>query len=572
MHKNVGMQNSFSCTKTTLGTLLRASDEYTIPPFQRYYSWDIGNFADFWADISSTFLEENMEYLLGSVVFNIEDTPQLFVIDGQQRLTTASILLCALRNHLKNCGKTELANQVEEQFLVNTKGPGHFFPKLSLNGYDREFYENHIFKSSSPENAKLIAKNAGLPTSNKYLAACYKYMQNKIDEVCKEDWHIDDLTTAILTAFDQKLILIRIDVGNDQDAFRLFETLNERGRDLSKFDLLKNHMFSVSRSKLRSVQSNWEVISQNLGYQRTVKFIRHHWMSTQGEVREKDLFTKVQSFVITPELAEDYTAKLVEPSELYGAFFAHDHHVWDKFAKGQKHLLHHLLNATKTMQAEQLFIVLLAILEVNPKVCVGMLRMLTILTFRYSTICGMPAANLTPVYINAAHYIRANPTATVEEMFETHFKAVYPNDEEFHEAFCKKTSRDKALARYILSEINNSLDGRPSMETQTNTSVTDLEHILPHRYEEYWNIDDEDYPEGPGQYIHCLGNMTLLSAKLNQGVGNADFNTKKQAYMQDVIAITEWVINAEKWGAEEILHRQKLMADEAVKIWNYHNS
>ncbi len=548
---------------------MRSSDDYTIPPFQRYYSWDLGNFADFWDDISETFHEDASEHLLGSVVFNIEDVPQLFVIDGQQRLTTASVLLCALRNHLRERDRNDKANEIEDLFLVNSKGAGHFSPKLSLNGYDKEFYENHIFNNYSPEDAKLIAKNAGLPTSNKYLAACYKYMHNKIDDMCKKDWHIEDLTNAILASFDRKLVIIRIDVSNDQDAFRLFETLNERGRDLSKFDLLKNHMFSVSRNKLRPVQSNWEMISQNLGYQRTVKFIRHHWMSTQGEVREKDLFSKIQSFVLTPEMAEEYTAKLVEPSALYGAFFAHDHHLWDKYAKGKKHELRSLLNTTKILQAEQLFIVLLATLEVAPKACVDMLRMLTILTFRYSTICGMPAANLTPVYIAAAHAIRKNPDASVKEVFEKHFREIYPTDEDFHEAFGRKTTRDKALARYILGEINNSLDGRPSMETQTNTSVTDLEHILPHRYEEHWTISEGEYPDGPEQFINCLGNMTLLSAKLNQGIGNADFSTKKEAYLKDVIAITEWIVKSENWGADEIVNRQKLMADEAVKIWRY---
>ncbi len=572
MRKNVQIVDSFSCHKTTLGALLRAEENYVVPLFQRYYAWDTGNFSDFWQDISQTFLEDSSEYLLGSVVFNVEEAPQLFIIDGQQRLTTASILLCALRNHLIECGKNDLANELEEHFLVNMQGTGHFTPKLILNGYDKDFYHNYIFQKYTPFDAKTLAQKSGLPTSNKYLASCYDYMHNKIKDMCEQDWQIENLTSSILAAYDKKLVIININVGNDQDAFRLFETLNERGRDLSKFDLLKNHMFSIANEKLRSVQTNWEIISQHLGYQRTVKFIRHHWMSTKGEVREKDLFIKIQSYIITSDMAEEYTASLVEPSALYGAFFSYDHHLWDKYAKGKRYHLRHLLHATKVMQAEQLFIVLLAILESNPKMCVDMLRMLTIFTFRYSTICGMPAASLTSVYINAAHHIRKNPNTTADEVFSKFFADLYPDDQQFHEAFSNKFTRDKALARYILIEINNSLDGRPSMETQTNTSVTDLEHIVPIKYDEYWKDVDQKSLEGIEQYVHYLGNMTLLSSKLNQGIGNSDFETKKEAYIKDSIAITEWVVAMQKWGIDEIMERQKLMADEAVKIWRYDSS
>ena len=561
--------DSFSCHKTTLGSLLRAPENYVIPAFQRYYAWDIGNFADFWADIYQTFTEHSTEHLLGSVVFNNEENTQLVVIDGQQRLTTASILLCALRNILIEKGEQQLANEIEDQFLFNMMGAPQYTPKLSLNGYDKDFYENHILKKHSPEDAKRIAKSVGLPTSNKYLAACYNYMHNKIDEMCNADWNIKDLTSCILSSYSEKLILIRIDVGNDQDAFRLFETLNERGRDLSKFDLLKNYMFSVSKAKLRAVQSNWEIISQNLGYQRTVKFIRHHWMSSQGDVREKELFSKVQAHVTSPEMVEEYTSSLIQPSALYGSFFAHDHHIWDKFAKDKKYHLRNLLHATKIMQAEQLFVVLLATLEVSPKNCLEMLKMLTIFTFRYSTICGLPSANLTPVYIKAAQKIRQNPEISVQAIFQEFFLEIYPDDDEFYKHFSTKATRDKALSRYILTEINNSLDGRPSMETQTNTSVTDLEHVLPHKYEEFWNINAKDFPDGVEKYVHYLGNMTLLSAKLNQDIGNADFETKKKAYIEDDIAITEMIIKADVWTAKEICERQLSMAEIAKKIWKY---
>ncbi|MEM7621147.1 MAG: DUF262 domain-containing HNH endonuclease family protein [Pseudomonadota bacterium] len=565
------MMKSFSCHATTVGELLRACDTYMVPTFQRYYAWDIGNFSDFWTDISSTFLETSGEYLLGSVFFNNNMAPDLIIIDGQQRLTTASILLCALRNHLREHNFKEDADALEEKFLINVKDAlQHFTPKLMLNGYDKDFYENYIFKNCSPEDAKLLVKGGRVPTSNKFLSSCYTFMHRKIEELCLEGWDIKKLADAIISSYDNKLVMIRIDVKNHQDAFLLFETLNERGRELSKFDLLKNHLFSISEERLRIVRSNWDIISQNLGFQRTVKFIRHHWMSTHGDVREKELFNKIQSAITTPLDAETYTSELLEPSGIYGAFFDHDHHVWHKFAKGNKHKLHSLLERIKILQAEQLFIVMLAVLDVAPEACTKMLELLSVLTLRYNTICGLPAANLTPVYIGAAHYIRQTQTCDPQEIFDKFFTHLYPDDQTFCPAFAKKATKDKALARYLLTEINNKLDGRISMKTQTNTTVTDLEHILPHKYEAHWECSQNDFPAGPEAYVNMIGNMTLLSSKLNQDIGNADFSTKKKAYIEDTIAITEDVIKEPVWRAEEILKRQENMANQAVKIWHIH--
>lgn len=562
------MSKSFSCRATTVGELLRSDETYMVPTFQRYYAWDVGHFSDFWTDISITFLDNASEYLLGSVFFNDSTAPDLIIIDGQQRLTTASILLCALRNHLRLQQKREQADSLEEKFLINIKGAAqHFTPKLMLNGYDKDFYENYIFKNASPEDAKLLVKGGGLPTSNKYLSSCYTFMHRKIEELCAKGWDIADLAQAIIASYDDKLVIIRIDVKHHHDAFLLFETLNERGRELSKFDLLKNHLFSIAEDRLRIVQSNWDIVSQNLGFQRTVKFVRHHWMSTRGDVREKELYNKIQAVIKTPEDAEYYSSRLVEPSAIYGAFFSHDHHIWNKFAKGNRHKLLNLLERIKVLQAEQMFIVMLAVLEDNPKLCIAMLEMLSVLTLRYNTICGFPAANLTPAYIQAAHYIRKKKDVDVQDIFQKFFADFYPDDETFYEAFAIKNTKDKALARYLLTSINDMLDGRTSMTTQTNTSITDLEHILPHKYEEHWDCTEEDFPGGPENYVNMLGNMTLLSSKLNQDIGNTDFTTKLKAYHQDCIAITSSVLSSEHWRAEEIQNRQKIFAEQAVKIW-----
>jgi hypothetical protein len=96
-----------------------------------------------------------------------------------------------------------------------------------------------------------------------------------------------------------------------------------------------------------------------------------------------------------------------------------------------------------------------------------------------------------------------------------------------------------------------------------------VEHILPKRFENSWKTDKRDFPGGADKYVYRLGNMTLISKKLNEELGNADFDRKKKVYAGDCLEITRRVLDARKWSAEEIKTRQNWLASIACKIWRY---
>ncbi len=563
------MANSIACQVISVGNLLRAGETYVVPPYQRNYAWEEDQYGVFWSDISKTFSAVASEYFLGSIVINNAQAPQLYVIDGQQRLITTALLVSALRNHLKADGKLELAALLERNFLlIGNEERAQAAPCLVLNKSDKMFYETYIFHTRPAAEVYRLAEDDGLSPSNRLLAECFRYMHRRFAELRSGDWALEDLTQAVIASLNERVFVIRIDVKDDYNAFLLFETLNDRGLELSEADLLKNRLLAVSGERIHEVQANWDLMEHNLGSERLIKFVRHHWFSTRGQVGER-LYQDIRQSIETPEAALAYTNALCEASDFYAALSNPNHNIWATFPNEQQPALRELIDTIDILRPEQLFIVLLAALEVDRRNFLELAQMLVTFTFRYNTICSLSPSNLLLPFIGAARHIRETGRADPAELFAKFLAGLYPDDSQFHSAFARKVIRVNAQARYILAKINDHLTANPSLRTQLDPFATDLEHILPKRYNRSWETGRRDFPGGADKYVYRLGNMTLIAARLNRDLGNANFPAKKKVYAQDQLQITRKVIDAEKWTHEEIKNRQNWLASLACKIWRY---
>jgi hypothetical protein len=564
------MANSISCQVVSVGNLMRLGDTFIVPPYQRNYAWEENQYGEFWFDISKTFSANAPEYFLGSIVINSAQAPQLFVIDGQQRLITTAILISALRNHLKAEGLAKLAGLIEKDFLVASDYERQLSaPCLVLNKSDKVFYDTYIFHNRPAAEIYRLAEDDTLSPSNRQLADCFRYMHRRLGEMRGNGWALEDLAHAVVECLNARVFVIRIDVKDDYDAFLLFETLNDRGLELSEADLLKNRLFAVSAESLSDVQNNWELMEHNLGSERLIKFVRHQWFSTRGQVSERGLYADIRQSVATPEAAVAYTDALCEASDYYAALSKANHHIWLSFPNEQQPALRELIDTIDMLRPEQLFIVLLAALEVDRRNFLELARMLVTFTFRYNTICNLSPSNILQPFIGAARHIRETGRADPAELFAKFLAPLYPDDSQFHSAFARKVIRVNSQARFILAKINDFLMANPSLRTQVDPFATDLEHILPKRYNRSWETSRRDFPGGADKYVYRLGNMTLIAAKLNRDLGNANFAAKKRVYAQDRLEITRKVLESEKWTHEEIKNRQNWLASMACKIWRY---
>lgn len=302
-----------------------------VPAYQRSYSWstaagsavtrDAGSdkqqVVEFWDDLHSSFTNE-ISYFLGTVVLaggDDDDLGRKSVIDGQQRLATASLLLAAIRNRYEAGGETDDANSTQQEFLGRyDKRARADLPKLILNTEDRDYYQRHIIRGEDLKPSNF---------SQRLLSEAYEYLQVKVDEFAKA--HGDNWATKLAELeswLDNSVQVVAIVVATEADAFMIFETLNDRGADLTVADLLKNYLFSQSGDRLDEVQANWLTTLGNLGIEKVgnqlfTTFARHLLSSKFGLVREREVYGKLKSVVEDPGSTVNFTQELKQASRLY---------------------------------------------------------------------------------------------------------------------------------------------------------------------------------------------------------------------------------------------------------------
>lgn len=557
-----------SCEVSSLGRLIRGERAFVIPQFQRNYAWGEEHVESFWRDIFGIFADTGRDYFLGAITLKQLDSDDPIVIDGQQRLITTSVLVAALRSVLAEAGDSELGDRLfRELLLVDGEGSAEApLPRIVLNSADRRFYEDHIIGGTSLRDMRGFRRDDSLPQSNRLLADCFCFMHRQLGAFLDEGWTGPDLFSAVSTAINENVYVIRLDVRSDYDAFALFESLNDRGMRLSEADLLKNHLLAAAGTRQKDAQADWEAVEGNLGGDRLLKFVRHHWHSSRGKTSRAGLYPDIKRFVSTADSAANYAEELCSASGYYAALRDPGNATWARFGPENQRWIHHRLECISLLRTEQVFIVLLAALETDHDSFPGLLDTLNSFTFRY-TMSNVSTSSLLPAFISAAQHIRETGTADRNEVFDRFLASFYPSDSQFHSAFSRRTIRNNALARHILTRLNEEIGSHSDAEADTAAHFTDLEHILPKRFQRNWRATRRDFPGGPEKYVHRLGNMTLLAVELNRELGNQPFEAKRDVFAEDPLEITRMVAEEPRWTAETIARRQNWMAGLATRIW-----
>lgn len=546
----------------SLGRLIRGEERFTVPRFQRNYAWEEDHVESFWRDIFNIFGDDGADYFLGAIVITNRGAEGPIVIDGQQRLITTCVLLAALRSVVAETGQAELVREaVDDILLAGTGGE----PRILLNRVDRIFYDRYVAGEATIGDMTAMRRDDALPMSNRLLADCFCFMHRQLKTFIAEGWTESRLAEAVLKAIDEQIFVIRLDVRSDYDAFVLFETLNDRGLSLSEADLLKNFLLSVAGARFDDTHADWETIEGYLGGERLLKFVRHHWLSSRGMTSRAGLFADIKREIGGPGEVAAYTEQLCVASEYYAALRDPSSRIWAGFGPERRAILVERIQDLAVLRSEQVFVVLLAGLETDQSSFPELLEMLISFTFRYTTICSFSPSVLLPAFIDAARHIRETGRCDAGDVFDRFLRPLYPSDSQFHSAFSRRTIRNNGLARYILRRIN----GHISRESGAgrNAPGTDLEHILPKRFQRNWTVDRKDFPGSPERYVHRLGNMTLLATQLNRELGNQPFEAKREVFASEPLEITQMIAEDPRWTAEAIGRRQNWMAGIAIKIW-----
>jgi uncharacterized protein with ParB-like and HNH nuclease domain len=246
---------------------LLSSGYYRIPRFQKPFSWTQENVQEFWDDVVR---DNPTDYFTGSMVVFKEASQRFGVVDGQQRLTTITVLLAVLRNTLQDFGFTDLAQGI--QGLIERRNIDNQPEFILSTETSYPFFQDHILKFGKPEvSVKEMKEEVNLRNAyDRLREMVYSKIQSiKADTTLPENMQLQTIKESLIrirdALLDLKVIFVKLD--DEDDAYIIFETLNTRGKDLSLTDLVKNHLTKHLKSRSASVDQTkvkWENVLETI--------------------------------------------------------------------------------------------------------------------------------------------------------------------------------------------------------------------------------------------------------------------------------------------------------------------
>ncbi|HYB93811.1 MAG TPA: DUF262 domain-containing protein, partial [Vicinamibacterales bacterium] len=507
------------------------------------------------------------EYFVGSLVLTTEkDKRRPSVVDGQQRLAAVTMILAAIRDYFINNNDSDRSSQIESRYLFTRDlRTQSLEPKLRLNLDDSEFFEGYILeRPGSPRRAQTRPRGV----SNSRLAAAYQRITDHIAGVARSPTPVDELVEWV-DCLSERIKAIVVTVSNEANAFQIFETLNDRGLDLSIADLLKNYVFGqAGPEKLPIVQQEWHkamaMIGGDSGPEVVTTFLRHFWASKRGLTRERELYQSFKSYIRSSHAAAEFAVELGTAAQHYSALLNSDHDFWAPYGTRTKRHVQTLL----MLRMEQYRPLLLAAMskwsqpEINKTI-----SMLVSWSVRFRIAHQLGSSRLEQFYGSTGMLVREGEINSASELAK-HAASTVPTDKEFAASFSTAQVSQNAFARYYLRTLEQrlSLDaGLKEHEVISDEQQVNLEHVLPQRAkrEEWPEFGEEDLTAS----VYRLGNMTLLLATENTKLGNKPYPIKRQAFGQSSLRITKDVAERDPWSPQAIDERQRWLADIAVRAW-----
>lgn len=532
-------------------------------------------YEQLWFDIlRASKFKEKQNHFIGSIVYIDMGTPagrpqQLLLIDGQQRLTTISILLCAIKDYVQKFNlETKLINlaKIKNQFLYNSDEIDEDRYKLLLNVQDKETYikliDNTIFTVNKP--ATNIIK-------------CYEFFYERIEDFIKQYGQIDEIYAGIF-----KLSLVSISLDKDSDNPQMiFESMNSTGKDLSQTDLLRNYLLMdlTPEKQTRLYKTYWKPMEELFGediYKNDVNkfdyFIRDFLTlkSDTGHICKinnvyenfkryyldnncekfavlKDLFTYAKYYACIDLLQEND-----DELKLY----------WQEFKKLDSHVVYPFLLKLYDDYSRQILI----------KEDFKKILQVVISYLWRRAICEIPTNSLSKTFatlyqaVDKDDYVNSIIKAFV---FKSSYKR-FSSDYEVREKLQTKDIYHFRLRKYLLEALENYYHKEP---IDLNTANYTIEHIMPQNIEHnlsWQQMLGENWQEVHSLYLHTLGNLTITG--YNAEMSNKSFGEKvngESGFKHSHLKLNESIVQCDVWNKKAIQRRTNILTDIILKIWKY---
>jgi hypothetical protein len=557
--------NLLKTQDVTFLDLIGNGKKYQVPSFQRDYAWEEEQWEDLWNDIQELLAKSRAFHYMGALVVEAKSDREFQIIDGQQRVATLSVLALAVIKRLQDLpgddhvrsANGERASELRKRF-IGEKDPASLLQssKLFLNNTDDPFYQDYLVQLREPTNPRGLAK------SNRLLWQCFQWFGRRLVDSGLEG---EALARLLSDTVARQLLFIQITVEDDISAYTVFETLNARGLELSSTDLLKNYLFSKvsTESDLLSLQRRWRRMIGIVKHERFPDFLRYHLLCRYPQIRKQRLYKQVREEVRSAAEVFVLMSDLEQRADLFAAMDDTAHEYWLDYPTAKP-----FVRDLKLFGVRQHMPLVFAAWEcMSRDDFTRVLKLLSVLSVRYTVIGGLNTNELEPVYHRAAKALLDGVIRTPSEVFQE-LRAVYVDDEKFIRDFSHKdmdtSGRRKKVVKYLLCELESDASGiRKDWEVDPGT----IEHVLPENPSAQW---DEAFPtDRQMDFIYRLGNLTLLEPSINRACQNERFEDKRPHLSRSTYITTKAIglSEVEEWTPATLLKRQEQMAHRAAHVW-----
>ncbi|AFI01098.1 DUF262 domain-containing protein [Helicobacter pylori] len=529
-------------------------NQLVIPIYQRVYSWEKEQCEQLWDDIIKIGGDNKMDgHFIGSILYVLDgikhsDNP-LLIIDGQQRLTTITLLLIALRDHWSDKRK-----EIEDHYLINSDKDGDKKFRLILSDSDKDTL------------LYLIDKDRREPSE-----ISSKIVQNF---ELFEKW-ISKNTNELETIFKglEKLMIVEIALEKGKDDPQLiFESMNSKGMELAQTDLIRNHIVMETEIEKRERFYNkyWRAMEKELKQNEKLfnQFVRHYLTIKTREIPNiKKVYVAFKDYQQKEGIGVE---DLLKDLQKYCGYFCQI-----VFKKEADKDLNKALGFLVDLEMDVIYPPLLELYSDYSDGVLSKADFIRSIALIESyicrrAVCGLGTNSLNKVFPSFTKHIQK------DEYFESlkaHFgylteKQRFPNNDEFKDCFITTDFYKFQKNRYFFERLEN-FDRKERVYTHEYT----IEHIMPQTLTEQWEKDlGENFQKIHKKYLHTIGNLTLTG--YNPTYSNKPFQEKRdmeKGFKDSPLRLNQGLRDLESFGEEEIKKRANDLADLALKIWTYPN-
>ncbi len=546
-------------TEIKLKDFLTVKKQFVVPIYQRKYSWGIAQCQKLWEDIERICKDDDIRtYFIGSIVrvrsqYCTDEVPQEIIIDGQQRITTVSLLILAL---IEKEQDEYTKGMWVEDYLTNKSKDKNLKYKLKLTEQDNQSFIDIVENKDVLKKSKRIAEN-------------YEFFLSKLTNVDASE---------IMGRGIYKLSIVDIQLDAEYDNPQLiFESLNSTGLELSQADLIRNYILMSldNKTQTKLYEHYWRVMEENFGQENYNehfnRFVRDYLTIKNGDIPNiKNVYNTFKEFFEKEKIGksiEDIVQQMYTYSNYYTNIALNKEE-----DKELRILFKELVNDLKTHVSMPFLLVVYNKYkqsELTKESFKEILQILQSYIFRRS-VCNLPT--------NALNKIFATMHSKIDENnYLDSFKALliatkrynFPNDTEFANNIKVKDFYNFKNRLFLFSKLENR-----NRREEVNINEYTVEHIMPQseNMPQEW-IDDlgPEWQDIHDKYLHTIGNLTLT--KYNSKLSNKSFKEKQTnaeyGYNTSPLHISKNLRDASIWNEDEILKRIEDMSRRMVDVWQY---